>query len=906
MAIIPTSRIDIPTVYVGARGLDASPEVQSSVRVQKLLAAKRKQLLVQEEAEAEEAVARRAITNQLASPGELSQTPEDLAARYQQVYEAKAETLYANQVIGEAAKVREDIAAENEFDSAGFAKGWNAYMHGQIEGLTNSRVSPDIIMQTRNALNEAGLARQAQIEEATAARAQRVAGLEFRQGMLDLRDTAGTHLYTKPDEEYLYNAMGVWEARVEDGVQTGYLTPLQGANMIRDGRQRMIGNFATGVFQQALSAGQVGRARGVVKSLRAGRWYSNMKKGRQLADALANQLDARMSAVQAARTDRAGQVLDHMERLLDVAEAGGGVSLSEQEEAIQFIEAYGSTEQKRDLVQTMNGIKVYTVNSDAVATMSVNQLDANRANLTDVYKAGGLSETTYDHAVSQIDKRSQQIAEAKQSGDIKSLVPTPLGASPEQRVEDAWLSAHIAGVDPKQVSLYEDDQLKSVSEQFDSAVNPEDRTAIASEFFQSVPEAYKGQVSRRLADRPIGPAIAFMRRDLESGQYLTTMAARGDTLPSAMSQQIDIEKNEVIDSQIRETAAIIAGGNPQLFDASYAYLVDAVRGSAANYLEQMEDPRNAVGEAWGDVSRRTDVYRQSSVTLTNGVEVLPSDMADTPTKARDRVDAANMALANNPAFAGVRGNPLAFAQVYPMVMPDGSLTFTSTINPNATLTDDEGDVIRIPASQVPKLADKWRKQENDETLWEKQAAAAGLMIPPSAVENTVITENLKTMDSGMGVLREAQFKTALDAVPDSDPALMAAIGQTVSIMPADLVETRNADTGLTIARMAQVAGSPDYRHAVGAALSPSGRGSAMTAAQAPLPGESRSATYVASSMVMTGLREKYGSLDEALVAYWIGPEVLDAIQEDFGADWEAQVPADAWGFAEEVKSIYAE
>src|SRR5699024_1099573 len=108
-------------------------------------------------------------------------------------------------------------------------------------------------MQTRNALNEAGLARQSQIESATAAHAQRMAAFEFRSGMLDLRDSAGSHLYTKPDEEYLYNSMAVWEARVQDGVATGYITPLQGASMVRDGRQGMIENFVTGAFDGALA-----------------------------------------------------------------------------------------------------------------------------------------------------------------------------------------------------------------------------------------------------------------------------------------------------------------------------------------------------------------------------------------------------------------------------------------------------------------------------------------------------------------------------------------------------------------------------------------------------------------------------------------------------------------------------
>lgn len=593
MATIPTSRMTIPTVYVGAQGLDANPEIQSSARVQQLLSAKRKQLVKKEEAEAREAVARRAIAQQSQSD-ELVQAPQDLAYRYQQVFESKAETLYANQVIGEAAKVREDIAAENEFDAAGFAQGWNAYMHGQIEALVEAEVAPDIIMQTRNALNEAGLARQSQIESATAARAQREAAFEFRTGMLDLRDTAGTKLYTKPDEEYLYNSMAVWEARVQDGVQTGYLTPLQGASMIRDGRQGMISNFVTGAFDRALANGQVGRARGLVRALRAGRWFTNMKQGRKLADSLASRIEARVSAVAGARQDIAGDALDRIRRLRDVAENGGPVSLEDEtaQTAIHYIEAYGTPEQKRDLAQTMTGIKVYTALSGASGGLTPEQMSGQLGAVRQMYLNGQVSETVYDYAANYVQDWQEDVATARQTGNIKSLVPTPWGADPEARLQDAKRAVQTAGAPKSQITLFSDDEIKAVSDRYQDAVDAEARVTAVNELYAQVPEGFEQQVSRRVADTPIGAAFAAMSQNLESGQFLVETAAQGATLPSDIRSRIDIEDNQVIDSKVMETATIMAQGNATLRNSIYSFLLDSVRGIAANNLDG--DPREAV------------------------------------------------------------------------------------------------------------------------------------------------------------------------------------------------------------------------------------------------------------------------------------------------------------------------
>lgn len=907
MATIPTSRQSIPTVYVGAQGFNAinGPEIQSSQRVQSLLAAERKQLVQQEETEAVEAVARRAAAQQLQSEG-LVQTPQDLATRYQQVFEDKAETLYANQVIGEAAKVREDLAAENEFDAAGFAQGWNAYMHGQIEGLRESEVAPDIIQQTWLVLNEAGLTRQSQIESATAARSQRMAGFEYRSSMLNFRDTAGSHLYTKPDEEYLYNAMEVWENRVQDGVLTGYLTPLQGASMIRDGRQGMINNFVTGAFDGALTHGQVGRARGIVRSLRAGRWFTSMKQGRKLADSLASRVEARMSSVVSARRDIAGEALDRVQRLRDVAENGGPVSLDSEtaQTAIHYIEAYGTPEQKQDLAQTMTGIKVYTALDGASGGLTPEQMSGQLGAVRQMYLNGQVSETVYDYASSYVQDWQEDVATARQTGNIKALAPTSWGAPPEVRLQDAKRAVQTAGAPKSQITLFSDDEVGAVSDRYQGAVDAEARVDAVDELYAQVPAGFEQQVSRRVADTPVGPAFAAMSQNLESGRFLVSTAAQGAALPSDIRSRIDIGDVQVADSKIMETATIMAQGNATLRNSIYSFLLDSVRGIAANNLD--EDPRAAVQEAFKTLASRTAVYRQNTITLANGAPVRAQNLAASPELAQDTADAANYVLMESPEFRAIRAHDTALSQVYPVTLPDGSLAFTATTNPGALIPNPQtDDPMVVPADKIPMLAENWRKSVEADFGWDDVfTGTAEVLSGGTYGQDNILAEAIGAMDSDAGLLKEAQVTVAVRAVPDSNPKLMTAISQAVGSLAPETLEWRNADTGLEIPRMAEVSQTADYRRALGAALSPSGGGTALPTGNTPMPVESRSGTFVASSLILRDAIEERGSLDEALLAYWLGDDVLDAVQADAGAEWEAEIPEDAWAFVEEVKSIY--
>lgn len=884
---IPLSQQDVPTVYVGARGFASNAsavEIPENERVQGLLTAARERLWKQQEQKAMASVKRRAAQAQTQSE-ELVDTPQGLAPRYQQAYEAKAETLYASQVLTEATEVREDLAQQNEFDAGGFAQGWNAYMHGQINGLVEAGVAPERITETRTALNAAGLQRQAQIEEATEARNKSMAAFEYRKGLTKFYNSATSRLYNKPDEELFHTMLDAAESQITAGVESGFLTPLQGASRVNETHNAMASSIATGTFRQALTSGDIGQARGVIRAVRGGKWFASTAQAQQTADQMASTLEARLAEVQNQRSSVANSARNQLQRYYDVAANGGQVDMEQAKDSLRTVLVYGSPEAQKQARSQFHALNSYMNVSSSIQHMAYGSVDQLIGKLDQQYAQGTYDQSEYEDIRGLLENRKGAIQTARQENDVARFLPDDPTKQDYQRIQK------VTGQTP---SLFSADKRSQMENTLQNATSPDEVLGVYSGVLErSQTVGMNGMTAARTIRNPrlsAGTAMLYLNPGV--GTDIITAAYEGRSLSSEESQQVTISQAQFDDSKIYEVSGVVAQSDPDVRTQTVSILQNAVKGIAARMRarEGMSEDE-AVEAAIGKVNNMTSAYLQNVTELSNGVSVPSGLMGETQAEIEQNTAAFNHFLENSDKVKEYRRRN-ATGTIHPIVDRNGNIKLRSWDTQGAML-NEEGEPITITTTQ------------------QEQSVGAVSQYP----EESVFTKTAEKLFGGTKDEHAEGFEARLkmvDQVSQSTendyPELTKAVLKATEETPFDVRGDRQPFTLLNAEYAARVHDSALYNKLytfqwygslyknIEPSEIPQG---AMR--DAPPPMTDSTGALIAADIILGQLVDKYGNTDKALAAYYLGPGYDHLFK---GEDWESDMPGEVITFIERTKAHY--
>lgn len=909
VAAVPTGGWDVPVPDVDTiqrNIIDAASQVPipDDDKLQKMLSERRQQLWQRREAQAQEAVRRRAIQAQSDSEG-LVESPENLAARYQQTYERQAEALYATQITNEAQGTLNRLSQENRFDPEGFTAEWSQYTNQTVQQLSEAQVAPDLVESTLNTLMSYGVQTRLQIKDAAFARHQRVQSYNYRTGMDKTRSTAVEHLLKAPNEETLLQSRHQWVARVEAGVSTGYLTPTQGLNLRNEGLRAMTTAYVRGRFNEAMGAGDIDLAHQVIRGLKNGRWFSSISVGRNVAGALASQLASQQQAVRAVLDQRVDKSVTQLQRRKEIAQSGETIIPKDSPEvthSMQVIRRYGTPEQQKEADQVLRATQVYAITQKNMGNRAPAEIQNLQDTVTAKYRSGKIEESVFEDFIQASNDRLQDISEAKQDNNVKMLTDTPVGAPAEDRLADIRHAARIAGVNPDSVKAYSADERHRFVDNYNAADSIEERLSIVNTVVEGTPADYIQSVKTTLADTGLGASMALLMANPEAGRVISTLAAQGRELPE--QQAVDIPEYAVQGSKMYETATQLADGMPVLRSKLITTFKQSVEGLAANFMAQGKSPSDARGAAMEEWAQRTQVYRQGAVALTNGVLTDPERLAPQGVAPDEAVAAVNNFMNNSQAFATLRGNNALMGQIQPVPLPSGDIGFTSSVAPGSLLPTPDDVTIVLDKKQIEQFAQTHEDQGFFEWVIPGESEPAPTAPDDVTVNDDATAAELGSVNTGgLSNLMRGELHIAHKAVPGGHD-WSEAVRLAVDDMSPEALGTRNADTGLPQARLAEVAKTSDYKQAMAAAYSELHPYVSAQRSDIPLPSESRLATFVASQVLMNQLRDTYSDPRVVAAHYWLSEQEVDMLKGAYGDDWYTNMPDDAALFAERVVGIH--
>lgn len=916
-----------PQVYIGAQVALPEPgglSPRTSQAVSTLLAQRRQRLFDQRENAAMEAVAARAIaanrdgTPNLGEPG--------LAPAYQAQFRKTAETVYTASLNAEATEVARELAAKTPYDEAAFASAWGAYMGGQLEAAQAQ--SPVVAYNVELGLNEIGRAAQTGIAEASQAKAKREQTLGFSRRLQTAETSSARFLLHNPDEESYYNALEQQEAALRAGVSSGLLTATQGGTKIAGVRERLTEEYARGQFRQAMIAGDTGQAKAVVRQLRAGKWFDDLDDGRALADSLAAVLDKQMAGVKNQRNVSTASALDYLRRQAAVVRVGGSVDVADPvyQEKLGFVLANGSAQQRQNALQARLEVLVRTKLGDAIDAQTSQELTNFRAAVVDLGKrdVGGLDSDALGSLTAALDDRLAAMDTARATNNWMALAPEiPLDAPPAERAAarvqvQALAQRELAqraarrGRDPEKVAAppvpqFSTAQYAELADQIQtSRGDPEALASSLETLFAPARSAVERiGMARRLPGRTAKVvAVVTAVAGPELALRLSQSASKGAQVDEATRKAVGgLSQDEIQDLGLVTKADALAFGDVEIRSALVSAMQDAYWGFAADaFATNGGDAEDAHKTAKALLARSTTAF--APIELVNGAQVPTTMLADTSVGVEGVARAINTALATLPVFEPFRADGNMYARVVPTPLEDGSIGFVTRNAPQRLLVHD-GKIVRVDSEAIAGRAEREFKYDKEQAEREFDVSILGRY--SKAIRESLGGLSLAAMTTTAGFAGkvtggDSRLNAALVIAADQTPdGAMASRAPNVAMHPewAQIVES-----------------SPQFLSAYNETVRPAQRTTPGMFAIASLVGleggtpnayTNPTGAMVGASLLLEKLRDKYGDVDQALAAYWMGPgaleEVLQQAQAD-GVSWEARVPSEAMQFVERVREEY--
>lgn len=805
--------------------------------------------------------------------GEVVAAPEDTTGVFRQAFEEQARSVFSANLSLEANRRASEFAREHPADPEAFAEKFDAFMGPQVEALRESDARAAFEVEQR--LNDLGLRHQNRLAERAAGQAQEAERSQVFSDLENLSAELQDNLLRDPDIESLEAGEAELAERLAQARESGLISASQEVSQRERASATLRTEYARGRFNNALEAGDIGGARGVITMLRDGGLFDDNATGRTLAGRLAREFDAATEEARAVSSEQ----LSVARRTLDVAERLGTDPGNEQVQAALDTLVLGDEADRDQAGRFSNSVAVREQFGSAINAMSPTELDAQLQRVRQ--NPGAFDSEIIGELQTQIENRQQELSDAAASGNALNAQDVQLGATPQQIQRARVASARAFNIPLDEVPLVNDQIVGPTAARLEQAQRAGDAGAAVEVIEQMMAHAQDTHDRQNIALTAGEPELAGFAAMAalapDTAEDLFNLSFQGaNTTQQARDRALDDVKGAR--DLIFETAERLSGGRPAVRDSMEVSLTNALT-SLVNDFEARGTDLQLFGSGVMREFRALLEPFEQEVELANGAR-LPANTVNPA-----EVEVLNNALSDPMEIErrfgeALVGDPATLASLTPHPLPGGQWAFRSTRSGRLE-TNAEGEVIKLNATEAVEAA-------TDRQLTEGSSMLGRIFegrTPTQQALEVDIPNVARATSGGDSRMLEAVFKAGLK-VPASEK-----LGREYTMLWA--VENVNEIDDAAYEKAWREAATPEQR---GFVDRPGPLGTADLD-DPPDPTRDPMGGKVAASLLMDQFAERFGDGDKALAAYFVGADVIEAA----GDEWRKAVPDDVFMFIERVK-----
>lgn len=837
------------------------------------------------------------VQEELGTEG-IAQAP-DVARRYQQAFDERAREVYQERVKLDAQRTAGELRRKHWNDPEGFNRSWGAYQQSQRE--TTKQQDPVLADQVGRFLESYGLGQYENLAEQQASRERAIQKDEVLRNWKDLQDERQGDLLNDPEETNYWAYLDDLEESVSRQVELGFFSAEEGARIVDDNRLTLTREFVRGSFNERLEAGDIGGAQGIIGSLRQGAWFEDNERDRQLANALERELEPLLRGMERKEQTDVARELEMLRRMNNAARQNLSVAGFDPSQHLEFVMEHGNPNQVEQAFSLIRSADRHQAVSSVVKRASVSQLPQLREAIGQQFPT--LRSDDMNSLLSIIETEEQNLSRAVSEGNFLGAAEPfdwrpamqqlrgaedPFQVLGQQRAHLEQRRAETLGrlelQDTPDLGLFSNNELADISEQFGDALRrgesdrADDIVTLMGGVYSGDPMGLLDTVNR-LDD--VGGELASAVLLSQFGQVtdvtdMLALAGEGRNLDKgAIRTHTGATVTDLRDdSTIREAVHGLSMGNATLREELFSMLDNV-------YLAQMARDGQPGPASRGPARQNIEKMLaplQDTQQFSNGTRLPQSFLADIPGGARAVRDEINAHLNDPVRFFGRDLPDQQMRFIQPVPLGDGSIGFKHTTE-NRMMTNDQGEPVRVNA---PDIVQQW---EDDPGWWRRSMSRLGQA--GGAIEEAAQD------------FQDWRIRSAARAPAQAfgvEPDVMDAVYYAAKRTPKEDAGDRIFEFMLRPSAQDEVdwGSVQDFWR--------QREGSRVDSQQYRPQVDNRQQMQAAASNLMSQYQARYpDDVDAQLAAYWEGPELVDALKEDFGAQWRGNLPMASQQFIQRAK-----
>jgi hypothetical protein len=682
----------------------------------------------------------------------LASAPEDTTGVFAEAFEAQARAVFSADLAVDARRTLNKLSREYAMDPEGFGLAYNAYMQGQLKPLVEQDATAGEEVRLR--LEDMGLTAQQGIIERAAGQAQANERAALSSSLQQFEAELQDGQLNDPDFATLQEGLADYEAQIMQAQQSGLVSVDYAVSKVNAMRANGTREYARGRFQQAVQAGDVGAARGVIETLRTGGLFEDNEDGRRLAASLTRELEASLQDAEAVSSEQ----LSIWNRTLGTAERlGTPLSNPEVQAAAEGMRLFGNPAQQDAAMRYMAGAQIEQEYGQRLRHMSTAEVEQELAMLRTNPQA--FSEERAGALQSKLEARRDAILEAQASGNPLNAVPNLLLTTPAIERQQARVREHRAqGVPLDEVPHVTDSMVRQAGEELSQARRIGDATRAVEVIDQLSATAQDPHERMTVALQSGMPEVAaFVTMAAlapDTAETLFNLAFQGSTAnDAARSRAFDAASG--MEDEIFRAAELASMGRTAVRDELEVELQNAFVALANEF-----EARGETGGVFSNPLKREfmsllEPFLQETE-LVNGRRLPAAMLTDV------EVNQLNTALTDE---AGERfgdallGDDATRGSIVPAPLPDGQWGFQDSRR-GAFIHNTEGDIIKLDARPAVERA-------IDEQMLQESSFLGRLIGGRTPVQQALEIDIPRAAESGYGdvELLTAVFKAGMKMPP---------------------------------------------------------------------------------------------------------------------------------------------
>ena len=595
-------------------------------------------------------------------------------------FEARAQTVYEQQLRTEATATASALLRENMLNPEGFEQAWSAYTEGKLKALQDDSATA---AQVGVALADMGVRKRTAIENNVFDRTQAELSVELFASYRDEQNQVLDQILTYPNEAFVVEQIAFLREHISELDESGVLTPKQIGDLEMQLNDSLYGAYIEGAIREALEAGDMATLQTLHNDLQRGAYFEDNQQALRFAGRIASSMGGDVSRGEINAYKDVGRVI------LDRVQNGMTVTSEEMDrldEAFSFVQAFGTEEDQRTFSQNYIGVALTQQLAPLLQDGAISELDDALIQLQDIDLQLASPEVVSglrDSLQARIDQmRVDAVGNVAAVGlsAVRNTTVAELMASSDtdreqffaQQQYNTQLVAQRQGVDPSQVIPWTADQISDISEQMLVAHSSEDQaaygnlqdmylSAFGNDLFSAV-KAMEGHSTELAGAMLVGNVLAG--EALGDSAAIVNLALTGAQMRNVPANQAAFESVLQRGAAYTDVVYALSAGSGKLNNAA----TEAI----SNAMLALQITGNQPADAKTMIETMLDSIQVEE--LGNSTLVIPSAFSASPAVATELLLRANNFLEENKMALGNQ-----YSQFIPVPAGDGVVRFKNML-----------------------------------------------------------------------------------------------------------------------------------------------------------------------------------------------------------------------------------